>query len=446
MLDWGPSWLWVMFGIYILVPIIVYLAIPFIFYHNKSHRKKITLYVLGDIGHSPRMCYHAKSFSLKGFDVHLCGYMDEQPSKDILNDSNITIYKLPEWKNKDGELFIVNSIKKVLYQTIKIVEHLWVLRGSDYILIQNPPSIPILPIVVIFKIIFRNKLIIDWHNFGYSVLQLKLKSFWHPLVLISYLIEYGFGKFADYNLTVTSAMKQYLIKSFGISPRRIVVLYDRPGKKFQPLSIDRLNALNQSPIVKYIPDIFDIKKGDRILVTSTSFTPDEDISILIGALKIYENSFEKFDQHLPRILLFITGKGPLKQKYVEEVNRFSWNRCYIKFIWLKAEDYPKMLQVCDYGVSLHNSSSGLDLPMKILDMFGSGLPVIAMNYPVLDELVTHGVNGLKFIDRRELHESLIFIMKDKKTHEDLKRGVLEESDNRWDQNWYKAMTELKILH
>ncbi|CAI4271419.1 CDN_1a_G0003140.mRNA.1.CDS.1 [Saccharomyces cerevisiae] len=444
-----PRWLLALIILYLSIPLVVYYVIPYLFYGNKSTKKRIIIFVLGDVGHSPRICYHAISFSKLGWQVELCGYVEDTLPKIISSDPNITVHHMSNLKRKGGGTSVIFMVKKVLFQVLSIFKLLWELRGSDYILVQNPPSIPILPIAVLYKLT-GYKLIIDWHNLAYSILQLKFKgNFYHPLVLISYMVEMIFSKFADYNLTVTEAMRKYLIQSFHLNPKRCAVLYDRPASQFQPLAgdISRQKALTTKAFIKdYIRDDFDTEKGDKIIVTSTSFTPDEDISILLGALKIYENSYVKFDSSLPKILCFITGKGPLKEKNMKQVEEYDWKRCQIEFVWLSAEDYPKLLQLCDYGVSLHTSSSGLDLPMKILDMFGSGLPVIAMNYPVLDELVQHNVNGLKFVDRRELHESLIFAMKDADLYQKLKKNVTQEAENRWQSNWERTMRGLKLIH
>ncbi|KAL3233799.1 Chitobiosyldiphosphodolichol beta-mannosyltransferase [Nakaseomyces bracarensis] len=443
------SWKWVLTLVvtYISLPLLIYYIIPYIFYGNKSTKKRIIIYVLGDLGHSPRICYHAASFSQKGWQVELCGYVEETVPKFISEDPNIIVHALPIIKIKGNKKSIVFLAKKVLSQVLNIIKQLWDLRGSSYILIQNPPSIPILPIAVLFRLT-GCKLIIDWHNLAYSIMQLKFSGkFYHPLVLSSYMVEFIFSRFATYHLTVTEAMKDYLVNSFHINSKRCVVLYDRPAPQFKPISNtdSRKDLLKQDFVKDLIPTDFDVSAGDKIIVTSTSFTPDEDIGVLIGALKIYDHSYQTLDKTLPKILCFVTGKGPLKKQYVKEVEEHNWQHVSIRFVWLTSEDYPKLLQLCDYGVSLHTSSSGLDLPMKILDMFGSGLPVIAMNYPVLGELVKYNKNGLKFLDRRELHESLIFAMKDENVYKKVKQGALEESKHRWSSSWEPAMKELRII-
>lgn len=117
-----------------------------------------------------------------------------------------------------------------------------------------------------------------------------------------------------------------------------------------------------------------------ILVSSTSWTPDEDFGILLKALESYESVATAEPQVYPSLLCIITGKGPQKSQYEAQIAKLQWRKVSIVTPWLEAEDYASLLASADLGVSLHWSTSGLDLPMKVVDMFGSGLPVCAYNF------------------------------------------------------------------
>jgi len=70
-----------------------------------------------------------------------------------------------------------------------------------------------------------------------------------------------------------------------------------------------------------------------------------------------------------------------------------------------------MVSSADLGVCLHFSSSGYDLPMKIVDMFSARLPCLAYNYLCIDELVQDGQNGRLFKNSEELSGQIFDTLK-----------------------------------
>jgi len=85
----------------------------------------------------------------------------------------------------------------------------------SFILLQNPPSIPAIPVCWFVSRIRGFQLIVDWHNYGHTIMALSLGKN-HKLVKISHFIEQWFGKYADHNFCVTKAMAKDLKENWGI--------------------------------------------------------------------------------------------------------------------------------------------------------------------------------------------------------------------------------------
>ena len=83
------------------------------------------------------------------------------------------------------------------------------------------------------------------------------------------------------------------------------------------------------------------------------------------------------------------GKGPERAFYESELRRQSWSHVRVATAWLRATEYAALLGASDLGVCLHWSSSGLDLPMKLVDMFGARLPALAIHYTTSAILQLH---------------------------------------------------------
>jgi beta-1,4-mannosyltransferase len=132
----------------------------------------------------------------------------------------------------------------------------------------------------------------------------------------------------------------------------------------------------------------------------------------------------------------------MKSFYLEKIKEFEWKRVKIVTPWLENEEYPLILAASDLGVCLHFSTSGLDLPMKVVDMFGCGLPVCAMNFKCITELVRDGENGFIFDNEDELTEQITNWFYKFPNNSEVASLQLEFSKNlkefqllRWKENW-----------
>lgn len=54
-------------------------------------KSNVCVVVLGDIGRSPRMQYHATSFLKEGYNVDLVGYDGSSPIKELQNNPNVAL-------------------------------------------------------------------------------------------------------------------------------------------------------------------------------------------------------------------------------------------------------------------------------------------------------------------------------------------------------------------
>jgi beta-1,4-mannosyltransferase len=358
---------------------------------------------------------------------------------------NITIHALPPPPKKPASVpFIIFAPWKVLIQVYHLTHLLtYGLKPSRWLLVQNPPSIPTLAIAALVCKMRGTALMIDWHNYGWTILA-GTRGASHPLVAVAKAYECLFGRSGSYNLTVTEAMGRQLRRPPYDVKSPMMTVHDRPAAIFQPLdSSKRTVALTSmfrdSMIIdQLLPSVVD--RDTRLLVSSTSWTPDEDFGLLLDALVGYANSPGK--EALPPLLVIITGKGPQKAMYLERIRELTeagrLPNVTIESVFLPFADYATLLSCAELGVCLHKSSSGVDLPMKVVDMFGAGLPVAAYSgYESFGELVKEGENGCGFETADELADILRRLMGKggQRELEALKEGAIKEGSRRWDEEW-----------
>jgi len=332
----------------------------------------IAVLVLGDLGRSPRMQYHALSLAnlshseISSVKVELIGYDGCPCRQEVVSHPSITIHPLSPLRSSPMKIRyfqVAFLFYKVFYQIFQLLSILlFKLKRIDILLVQTPPAIPTLIVACLVCALRGWSLIIDWHNLGYTILKMSKRS--TLLVHLYYLCEILFGKCADANFCVTKSMQKFLHENWGIE-RSVHVLYDRPPSFFRAATTSEKHqlfvklmqessefsallrssnsvatqsllkgmGLESSMVVTIEVTPFTVKatpltpatwrgtiegdpsvialRADRpaLLVSSTSWTADEDFDLLLEALKFYDDALlQEGYGNRPRILLVVTGK------------------------------------------------------------------------------------------------------------------------------------------
>lgn len=363
----------------------------------------IAVVVLGDIGRSPRMQYHALALAEAGWRVDLVGYQEAQVPDSLTANPRIRCHALRDLAGADRRpprpLFLLVAAIRLLHQSWTLFAALTSgIAPPRIILTQVPPALPTM-LVAWLAARRRGALwFIDWHNYGYAMLGLRIGPR-HPVTRLARRVEGLLARQADAHLCVSQAMRGQLADQWQVAA---TVLYDRPAARFRPLDTAARLAL-----FKRLPELLpgyqpDAPARPALLVSSTSWTADEDFNLLLDAASEYDAQRSR-DPQLAAIQLLITGRGPLQAHFEKLFQARRLQHVQLRTAWLADADYPSVLASADLGVSLHRSASGVDLPMKVADMLGCGLPVCMLDYaPCVREMVEPQRNGVLFTNAGEL--------------------------------------------
>src|SRR5881396_2884931 len=370
---------------------------------------------LGDLGRSARMLYHAQALAANGLDVDLVGFEGTPLPKAVADDPRITVQRLNPAtfrlrRGVSGSTYAVAGLVDAARLSLRLWRTLRTLRRPDLVLIQNPPAFPTLA-VAWFSLRRRAvRFVIDWHNLGYTLLSLRLGQ-WHPAVRLARWLERRDARRVEANLCVSRGLAAFLESRFGVQQAR--VLYDRPASAFVPMDRADRERLRQALFTR-----LGVHGGMvAFIVCPTSWTEDEDFDL-------------------------VTGDGARRAEFERRFAGLPARRVHLRARWLEPEDYPRVVGSADLGLCLHRSSSGLDIPMKVADLFGAGVPVCALDYGAcLAERVRHGDNGLLFSKAVQLADVLFDLFEtypgDQKLLDRLRAGARKSARPTWDEGWQR---------
>ncbi len=195
------------------------------------------------------MQYHALALAESGVEVDLVGYKGAPLPKFLTEHLRVAVHRLDEarWR------YQASSRSKIIYgglaaldavrASYRLLSALMRIPRPDLLLVQTPPSLPTLQVVWLVSRLRGARLVLDWHNLGYSILALRLGRR-HLAVRMARWLEQHTGRRAHAHLCVSRGFARFLADRFKIQDVR--VLYDRPASAFVPVERTEREQIRQA--------------------------------------------------------------------------------------------------------------------------------------------------------------------------------------------------------
>jgi len=398
------------------------------------------------------MQYHAHALASHGVDVDFVGYEGAPLPRVITDDPHITTHYIAEAKlrtrvGRSSLLYALAALVDGLRLSIRLTLALMRLPAFDLLLVQNPPALPTLHVAWLVSRLRGARFVIDWHNLGFTLLRLRLGQ-WHPAVRVARWYERFAARRADAHLCVSRGMAAFLHDKFGVLNAR--VLYDRPAAVFSPMERAERERLRQALFTR----LGVRHENVGFVVCPTSWTEDEDFDLAVDAVRWLEERIRGWEatanRRFPDLVILVTGDGARRAEFERRFAGLPARRVQLRTRFLEPEDYPRVVGSADLGLCLHRSSSGLDIPMKIADLFGAGVPVCALDYGAsLAERIRHGDNGLLFSTARHLADMIFELFEDfpasTPTLDRLRSGARRSARPTWEEGWAREAKPVLLV-
>ncbi len=411
-------------------------------------RPRVCVLVQGELAQSPRMLNHARELAAAGVELDLVGFSSVPLPREFAAGQEFSVHRIARLgaarsRTLPRALFIAVAALRSLWLALRLA---WILlrtvRRPVAILVQNPPALPAAVLAAVAARLRGTALIVDWHNLSAAMLAMRLGRS-HFLVRAVERVERRLAAQAFANLCVSDALRRRVEPD--ARGRTCLVLHDRPRRQPVPLS-----AADRKRILQHLAAALGLEPGfadGRVLIaTSTSWSEDEDMTMLLDGLAALGHARLRSSAQSPPLVLIATGLGPGRRAFETRATELATAGVRIVTGWLDDDLYRDLLRAAAVGISMHRSASGLDIPMKIVDMMEAGLPVLAYDYaPCLAELLPRERAAGLFRTAAELSERLFEFLQD---YPDLARLAAIHAEMSalaspsWTEEWRRVMSPI----